>query len=1025
MNMRSSLPRLTNAQRAVVLASNTHLLVGAGAGSGKTSTVVQKLCYLLGGTVLDAAGATYVHPAPISITEVAAITFTNEAAADLKRKLRAALVATGLRDVAMDVDSARIGTIHGFCGDLLRDFALRAGLPPLLNVLADGESRALSEACAQLVVQRAALDGPDDDLNALLEERSLRSVTGNVAMLAEDSDRLSTWSTQWSALRAHERALLVLAKRARDERERELTSLRGLDFDRMIVATRDLLRDHASVRQAVQRQLRLLVVDEFQDVDPAQRDIAYALGGITTGDASPTHIMLVGDPKQSIYRFRRADVTIWNAVATDFDRPGFGQRLDLTDNFRSRDGILALEDAFVGPQLDSVIDPSAGRQPYEVDYAPLTAAGDEREGDRCVEVIAVDGREDGATIKIDDVRVAEARAIAGRMRALHAEGERFGDMAIVLNAFSSVDIFASALRDAQIPVYVLRGEGFWETREVLDCVLALRAIRDPADEVALIGFLRGPMVALNDDTLLALAEARNAGGLRSAMDTEPRERPLLDHACALLTRYAALRDRVPVDELLKRLLGETGFLVALMHDRERGPQAVANVRKLLRMTATVPEQSVGEFLREVREARAREDRQGQERLYRERADVVTITTIHSAKGLEWPIVFWSDLARGAVESTGALQCGRDLFRLKLEVGPLDKDGKIVDAEYTTLREALAREQTAEWYRLWYVASTRAKRRLILSGIPLGTMRKGPPSVASALVERFPALSDALDADTISYAGSSGNTYALVVHITTLQRFESALRDEIATHATMSPEELAQFAPSPRLLAPAGRTRVSATQLMTFASDAARWRTRYVRGFDPQGDVPWRSGSGSSTVTGTIVHEVLERFNFELADLSELLESAIERHDTDAPDARSEDGARYRARIAQMVHTALTSAAWRTLHALPHAKRELTFVRILPDGSTIDGAIDLIARDGAVARVLDIKTGGGDDAAALSQRYRVQAAVYASAVRAIAGCHSTFALLRTTDGSEIPIETAGVDVPALIDAMRRSNGWGNI
>ena len=116
----TGLTALTDAQRRVVLANETHVLVGAGAGSGKTSTVVQKLCYLLGGSVVDVHGETYKHPAPITLSDIAAITFTNESAADLKRKLRAALVATGLRPLAMDVDAARIGTIHGFCGEIGR-----------------------------------------------------------------------------------------------------------------------------------------------------------------------------------------------------------------------------------------------------------------------------------------------------------------------------------------------------------------------------------------------------------------------------------------------------------------------------------------------------------------------------------------------------------------------------------------------------------------------------------------------------------------------------------------------------------------------------------------------------------------------------------------------------------------------------------------------------------------------------------------------------------------------------------------
>src|SRR5690606_12957988 len=160
-----------------------------------------------------------------------------------------------------------------------------------------------------------------------------------------DEDRLERWSADADAagLREHEEALLALARACLARRRERLAALGALDFDGMIVSARNLLRD-ADIRTAVQRRLKLLVIDEFQDVDPAQQEIAMLLAG-------PTRIVLVGDPKQSIYRFRRADVTLWDRSATAF-RAGAGQVLPLHDNFRSSAPILGFVDHLIGALLD-------------------------------------------------------------------------------------------------------------------------------------------------------------------------------------------------------------------------------------------------------------------------------------------------------------------------------------------------------------------------------------------------------------------------------------------------------------------------------------------------------------------------------------------------------------------------------------------------------------------------------------------------------------------------------------------------
>ena len=224
-----------------------------------------------------------------------------------------------------------------------------------------------------------------------------------------------------------------------------------------------------------------------------------------------------------------------------------------------------------------------------------------------------------------------------------------------------------------------------------------------------------------------------------------------------------MRDRIPVHELLSRLVHDSGFLVSLSLDERRGMQAIANLRKLVRIARATPELSLGEFLRDFSDMRLRADREGEERLYRERANVVTITSVHSAKGLEWPVVFWCDLVREARSESDALLCGRRLFRLRVE-NELGEDGKETpDPEHAELKEELELERAAESYRLWYVASTRPQRLLVLSGIPLGTVTNEPASVAGLVRQRFASeLRGDVVPDRIAYRHSSDVAYQIVV-----------------------------------------------------------------------------------------------------------------------------------------------------------------------------------------------------------------------------------------------------------------------
>jgi len=200
---------LTQAQLKVITSDGGHLLVAAGAGTGKTTTVVQALCRQLGVAITANGVVIPAAPSPLSIEQVAAITYTNQAAADLKRKLRAALRGGGRADLAAEVDSARIGTIHGFCGDLLRDFALRAGARPARRVLEDGEARMVAHEAAHEALAAAIEQQDVSGLDALLTNRKLRTITEWIASAAQNADRrglaIAARPSHWGPPPTHKR----------------------------------------------------------------------------------------------------------------------------------------------------------------------------------------------------------------------------------------------------------------------------------------------------------------------------------------------------------------------------------------------------------------------------------------------------------------------------------------------------------------------------------------------------------------------------------------------------------------------------------------------------------------------------------------------------------------------------------------------------------------------------------------------------------------------------------------------------
>lgn len=1005
-------------EQAEALRTTRDALLVANAGTGKTTTVVGKIRWLLGLDVgADETGAP-VPPCeePCQLREIAAITFTEKAAADLKRKLREEIEASDQADVLRwQIDQASIGTIHSFCGALLREYALRLGIDPTFRVLEEREARTEHDALLRDVILEL-LEAGDEDVGTLVEEYGFESVgrrqgaVGLARAALRDvrwyQHRYSDWceendivldrlrerlgQDEWDERDRQRAALCValhrIAVRARDRWQEQQDEQNVRDFDALILDARRLLSgpNGGAALAGLRARYRILIIDEFQDTDAAQRDIAFLIGGDgpASGDVQEAQdgregpgpqLFLVGDPKQSIYRFRGADISVWNQV-----EKRLGEPLRLTRNFRSDPAIIDFVNEVAhgavsrtGEALAAVDEDSRVEYaPLEPDRPPSPRAG--------VDWLLTEhaGREN-ARRQVEAPLVAR-RILELRERGRNRDGEpwRFGDMALLYRSRTGLEVYERELRRHGIPYYISGQSGLSDRQEIDDLVNALRAIHDRHDELALFGFLRSPFVGLRDDVLARIRLLVQARGLdrqaRAFLDQAEVPAPESERADVAAVELEALRrgldaldrarrlaHRVPLDELLRDLIERTGYANHLLlfdgHD-----EVLANVETFLRLVEQHRDVPLDTFLAIWEQWDDADAGLPQEPLNSERDDVVTLMTFHSAKGLEWPVVFlidtdtrfyspvshnyWSDAELGPALPGG----GRS------DRGPRDE----------RLAERHRLHDEAEAARLLYVAMTRARERLILAG---------PPGEGKGYGEWLARGRDALDlVPRREIAGVEKPAPAPHVRLEWMDR----VRDGAAP-ALIHPIEQSVL-----------RTLTSATEEMMKERRPDEWAERYVHGIEPR----WRFARDRAddglppTTRGTLVHAVLEEIQEE-AELARILEERIGELDAPELEPLLQPGTRYRRELEQEILRVVRDPEWAWYTDGTHY-RELGFLHRTERAWRV-GSFDLYRPARAPAEddwIIDFKTNAvdRDGAAAKAREYRIQARVYREAAAALAG-----------------------------------------
>ena len=820
-----------------------------------------------------------------------------------------------------------------------------------------------------------------------------------------------------------------------------------LEYHDLLVRARQLLRHRGhgpAVRAALRARYRHLLLDEFQDTDPIQIDLAVLLacGDPETGDApwhdldtDPGRLFFVGDPKQSIYRFRRADIAMYLRA-----RERFADRARLVTNFRSVPGVIDWVNAVFG----RLIAYAEGSQP---EYGPLQARRPPGGRGPAVAVIGADPIADD--LKAEDLRKAEAASVAAAVAAALEEGwemdegdadeprrrpVRAGDVAVLVPARTSLPALEAALDGAGIAYRVETSSLVYATREVRDALMALTAAADPTDELAAVAALRSPLYGCGDDDL---AHWKLGLGGRFSLYADVADHaghPVADGLAHLRELHDARRWTSP-PMLLEKLLRDRGALeTAVVSGRPR--DSWRRLRFLVdqaRAWADAGGSDLRGYLEWARLQGAENARVTETVLPETDDDSVRILTIHGAKGLEFPVTVVSglttQLSRPARGPTLAFPPGRPpaiRLRAGVESGGFE--------QWQPIDEQMDEH---ERLRLLYVACTRARDHLIVSLTRLAETKR--LTAAAILAAAGAAGSGAVD------LGTATRTSAVRVGPPPAPDGES---DGDSQPAEREPRpngdsRLAEPAPRPDGNSrPAERERVSpplpdradwlaereaalalasapeAVSATGLARSAAEADDPGLDKAEPDLELPpWKKGR-YGTAVGRAVHAVLQTVDLATGEgLDELARAQ----------AAAEGVASRQSDVARLARAGLATATARAAAAAPHW-REL-WVAAPVGGRLVEGYIDLLYRDQAGRLVVvDWKTDrieGDDDAAALLDRYRLQGAGYAAAVEAVTGepvARMVFGFLRP----EGAIETDLPNLPAAVEKVRRlvvlDKGW---
>jgi ATP-dependent helicase/nuclease subunit A len=803
----------------------------------------------------------------------------------------------------------------------------------------------------------------------------------------------------------------------------------GLDFEDLQLEAVRLLEENQDLRERYRERFRHIMVDEFQDTNLSQKRLIDLLHG------EENHLFCVGDELQSIYGFRHADVGVFRSLRAALEAPESpGEVLPLSGNFRSTPALIEavnlLGEALIGDRYTALApgdDDAEGPDPAaELLLVPTAGGGTSLWRENAAELgLIYEG--DNAP---GPVRVAEARMLAARLRALHDdEGVAQSDMVVLLRAFTPVAAIEQELRRAGLNPYVVGGRGYWQQQQVDDLRRFLEALANPLDDLGLLGLLASPAGGVSPDALWLIRAAADDGRLwlalrqlfggMAAADEEAavrieavRESFESEDAGALrdfCVRFGELRDRAPalsLEELIETVIGEFGYDLAVLM-REDGDRRTANLRKLMRM-ARAYEAAEGRDLRgfiDHLDERSGDGSEGEAAVAAEGREVVRIMTVHAAKGLEFPVVAFADAGRGLLVGgfPPVVRVGRAI--------PGDEEGASANRvgiqmarwgakrlpifNYLELAEEAEAADAEEALRLAHVAFTRAEKRLIVCGhVKLSALAK-EPKPSTPVAERLTcewgiALGGELGTEgeaSTAIPGAAGRRISLQVARPTAEWRDSVPAREPLADAPLPARleaPLLRPDPGPPAVMPA---RLSYTSISLHEECAFRFYAQHALGMPEDEGRPGAEGAGGARARGRAAHVLLEwsaRHGWARPGEEEI--KTVLEHEGIATETERE-------RIRAWIEAWMASPIKAEIESdCGPVRAEADFALATAAGTVISGQIDLLAeRTGGGPFVVDYKTNrldGSEPGALFEAKYSIQRDIYALAAAGPVGTSAT-------------------------------------
>ncbi|KKN64612.1 hypothetical protein LCGC14_0489900 [marine sediment metagenome] len=809
---------------------------------------------------------------------------------------------------------------------------------------------------------------------------------------------------------------LATLTRLADRAERFYTDAKrargALDFVDLLACTDRLLAADPTLRTRLAEQIDQLLIDECQDTDAFQMGLlARLIGGDTDTPPAEGRLFVVGDVKQSIYRFRGAQIEVFRDLC---HRLGPDSHQSLSTSFRTHAAGIAWINSLFSPLMGDA-------------YEPIRAHRTDQPPGPSVEILLAAGDEPLASAS--DAVAAQAAVTAARIRDLvdsrqpvvwdaDARDYRpadYRDIAILFARMTHSLDFERHLAAQDIPYYVVAGSGFFHQQEIYDVLNALRVIDNPFNDIALVGALRSSLVGLDDNALMHLAQTCRPPYL-PALPSEalagrlpPAMAEALAEIVALIRRLHGRKDAVGIDGLIDSVLDATGYEATLLTQLQ-GARKVGNVRLLIAhaRSAAAEGMSLANFITQMDRLTLADARYEQAAVAGEGDNVVRLMTIHKAKGLEFPVVVVPDLNVGKTSPRGRLLNRPDwglTFNPPIDGLEADEVNKLDNQplSFHLARQREKQDDADETIRKYYVALTRHRDHLILVGADLrgsdGQLKESGSFLAQ--MDAIFGLTDAIDAggEQIDYT-CDGQTYPAIVRRTqakpSRRRRRQATGDKLLAksndggdfgqHVLTSAGDDAALPLVGPLPPTVGRIELPVTALCDFVHCPMLYRWRYELRV-PTSALPKTepaSDSEPSTIdaatAGTFFHRCMELMDFAAP------QSAGQLADRSAAEMElsAEQTAILTGELADMLDTFKGHDLYQTIAASQQTFRELDFV-LSAGPATLRGQIDLLLADTDGAwRIVDYKSDrigespSQKELATHSAHHELQMRIYAAA-----------------------------------------------